>query len=545
MAMRGKNMNLAFGLETIFDDAEFTIGDRDKVGIVGVNGAGKTTLFKVLLGKQELDSGIISTSNYIGYLPQEIVIENEYQTVWDYLRDGRPIRKLEAEQNDIYARLEGEMSEEEMDRTLRRMAKVQELLEYYDCYDAEDILFDLIDEMGIDVDLLERPMCELSGGQKSKMAFCQLLFSKSELLLLDEPTNHLDVTTKDYITKYLKNYNGMVLIISHDVEFLNQIINKTMLINKITHKIQMYDGDYTTYQKKYQDELRLREMTIVQQEKEIKTLEEFVQRAKQASQTNHALKRMGQERALRLEKKKAEMLTRLKTYKRVKMDIKPKREGAKIPLEVENLTFGYPDQKLLYKDLSFKINGGERFLVVGENGVGKSTLLKLIMAILQPQGGKIRFNEKTDVAYYAQELEGLDPEKTILQNVDGDKYTEWQLRGALSNFLFYEEDVNKKVKVLSPGEKARVALCKVLLQKANLLILDEPTNHLDPETQKVIGGNFNLFEGTIIVVSHNPSFVEQIGISRMLILPFGRIEEYSHELLEYYYELNTPDEEKY
>ena len=537
-------MNLAFGVETIFDDAEFALGDRDKVGIVGVNGAGKTTLFKVLLGQQELDSGFISTSNYIGYLPQEIVIEDEGQTVWDYLRAGRPIKKLENELNDIYVKLETALGEEQ-ERLLKRMGKVQELLEYYDCYDAEDILFDLVDEMGIDVDLLERPMCELSGGQKSKMAFCQLLFSKSELLLLDEPTNHLDVSTKDYITKYLKNYNGMVLIISHDVDFLNQIINKTMLINKITHKIQLYDGDYNTYQKKYADEMRLREMTIAQQEKEIKTLEEFVLRAKQASQTNHALKRMGQERALRLEKKRAEMLTKLKTYKRVKMDITPRREGAKIPIEVEGLTFGYPDQRLLYKDLSFKINGGERFLVVGENGVGKSTLLKLIMSILQPQGGKIRYNDKTDVAYYAQELEQLDPEKTILQNVDGDKYTEWQLRGALSNFLFYEDDVNKKVKVLSPGEKARVALCKVLLQKANFLILDEPTNHLDPETQKIIGGNFSLFEGTIMVVSHNPSFVEQIGISRMLILPFGRIEEYSHELLEYYYELNTPDEEKY
>ncbi|MBQ8145888.1 MAG: ABC-F type ribosomal protection protein [Clostridia bacterium] len=543
--MRGKNMHLAFGLEVIFDDAEFVISDKDKVGIVGVNGAGKTTLFKVLLGKESLDSGIISTGNSrIGYLPQEIVVENEHQTVWDYLRQGRPIGALENELNDIYVKLETAEGEEQ-ERLLRRMGKVQELLEYFECYDAEDILFDLVNEMEIDLDLLERPMSELSGGQKSKMAFCQLLFSKSEILLLDEPTNHLDVSTKDYITKRLKTYNGMVLIISHDVDFLNQIINKTMLVNKITHKIQMYDGDYTTYQKKYAEEMRLREMTIVQQEKEIKTLEEFVLRAKQASQTNHALKRMGQERALRLEKKRAEMLTRLKTYKRVKMDIRPLREGAKIPLEVENLTFNYPDRPLLYKDLSFKINGGERFLVVGENGVGKSTLLKLIMNILQPQGGKIRYNDKTDIAYYAQELEQLDLEKTILQNVDGEKYTEWQLRGALSNFLFYEDDVNKKVKVLSPGEKARVALCKVLLQKANLLILDEPTNHLDPETQKIIGGNFKLFEGTIIVVSHNPSFVEQIGISRMLVLPFGRIEEYSHELLEYYYELNTPDEEKY
>ena len=245
MAMRGKNMHLAFGLEVIFDDAEFVISDKDKVGIVGVNGAGKTTLFKVLLGKESLDSGIISTGNSrIGYLPQEIVVENEHQTVWDYLRAGRPIKALEDELNDIYVRLETAQGEEQ-ERLLRRMGKVQELLEYFECYDAEDILFDLVNEMEIDLDLLERPMSELSGGQKSKMAFCQLLFSKAEILLLDEPTNHLDVSTKDYITKYLKTYNGMVLIISHDVDFLNQIINKTMLINKITHKIQMYSLRHT------------------------------------------------------------------------------------------------------------------------------------------------------------------------------------------------------------------------------------------------------------------------------------------------------------
>ena len=318
-----------------------------------------------------------------------------------------------------------------------------------------------------------------------------------------------------------------------------------MFINKVTHKISVYEGDYYTYKKKYAEEQRLREMNIVQQEKEIKELSEFVQRAKQASQTNHAIKRMGQERALRLEKKKRELQTRDRVYKRVKMDIRPKREGALMPLEVENISFHYPGQPQLYKDLSFRINGKERFLVVGENGVGKSTLLKLIMGILIPEQGRVRYNPKTDVAYYAQELEQLDLDRTVLQNVETDGYTEWQLRSVLGNFLFYEEDVNKKVAVLSPGEKARIALCKVLLQKANLLILDEPTNHLDPETQAIIGGNFNLFEGTIIVVSHNPSFVEQIGISRMLILPSGRIENYSRELLEYYYELNTPEEEKY
>lgn len=544
MAIRGKKMNLSFGIEDIYLDADFVVSDGDKVGIVGVNGAGKTTLFKLLLNELELDSGTISKGNgAIGYLPQEIIVEDEPQTVWDYLRDGRPIRRLERELEEIYKSLETAEGEAQED-LLRRMSKNQARLEYYDVYDAEDILFDLIEDMEIDLDLLEKPMSELSGGQKSKMAFARLLFSKSELLLLDEPTNHLDIQTKEYVTKYLKNYRGTVLIISHDVEFLNKIIGKIMYIDKVTHKIQVYDGDYDTYKKKLADEKRQRSLLIEQQEKEIKTLEEFVQRAKQASQTNHALKRMGQERALRLEKKRAEMLTKVKNYKRVKMDIKPRRQGAKIPLEIENLYFKYPDSKYLYRNLSVKINGGERFLVIGENGVGKSTLLKLITGSLTPERGRIRFNDKTDIAYYAQELEDLDLDKTIFENVDCQEYSEWQLRSILSNFLFYEDDINKKVRVLSPGEKARVALCKVLLQKANLLILDEPTNHLDPETQKIIGGNFALFEGTIIVVSHNPSFVEQIGISRMLVLPFGRIEDYSHELLELYYELNTADDDE-
>lgn len=536
--MKGKNMNLAFGLEEIYEDAEFQIGDLDKVGIVGVNGAGKTTLFRLLLGELELDSGSLTSGNArIGYLPQEIVLEDEDITVWDFLFEGRPIKKYEQELEEIYKKLETAVNAEQ-EALLARMGTLQERLEYFDFYEAETILLKLADKMSIDAELFHRPMRELSGGQKSKMAFARLLYSKPEILLLDEPTNHLDVSTKDFVIKYLKNYRGSVLIISHDIDFLNRIINKIMYINKATHKISVYDGDYYIYKKKYAEEQRIREMAIVQQEKEIKELSDFVQKAKQASQTNHHLKRMGKERALRLDKKRGELQKRNRLYKRVKMDIRPKREGAQVPLEVENITFHYSGYPTLYQNLSFQINGRERFLVVGENGVGKSTLLKLMMGILSPDEGCIRFNQKTDIAYYAQELEQLDENKTVIDNVESEGYTPWQIRAVLSNFLFYDDDVNKKVSVLSPGEKARVALCKILLQKANLLILDEPTNHLDPETQKIIGGNFNLFEGTIIAVSHNPSFVEQIGISRMLILPSGRIEPYSRELLEYYYEIN-------
>ena len=540
--MKGTKINLAFGTEVIYEDADFYIDTHDKVGIVGENGAGKTTLFHVLLHEQELDSGTISTGNSrIGYLPQEITIEDESRTVLEYLKRGRPINKLEAELNVIYKKLESAGTAEHA-MLFKQMEKLQSHLESYDYYEADSILLHIIDRMGISSGLLDMPLNRLSGGQKSQIAFGRVLYSKSDILLLDEPTNHLDAAAREFVIEFLKGYQGMVLIISHDVSFLNQIVNKILFIHKATHKISVYEGNYDTYKKKYALEQRLREQAIAQEEKEIRELEEFVRRANQASRTNHALKRMGQERALRLEKKRSMKQTRDRIYKRVKMDLRPMREGGGIPLEVKHLSFHYPNQSLLYRDLSFQIHEKERFLIVGENGAGKSTLLKLIMGIHSPDTGSIHVHPKTDVAYYAQELEQIDLQKTILENAWTDGYTEKQLRSVLSNFLFYADDIHKKAEILSPGEKARIARCKVLLQRANLLILDEPTNHLDPETQSIIGGNFHLFEGTIMVVSHNPWFVEQIGVNRVLILPSGRIVDYSRELLEYYYGLNSEEE---
>ena len=541
--MKGTNLNLTLGLDIIYEDANFQINDLDKVGIVGVNGAGKTTLFKIIQRELELDSGHITIKNKsIGYLPQEIKLDDDDTTVWDYIMDARPIRKLEAELSQIYVKI-ATAAGEELEWMLAKMTKLQEKLEYYDCYNAESTMLSIIDSMQINSDVLDMKLMNLSGGQKSKIAFAHVLYSNSEILLLDEPTNHLDASTKDFITDYLKRYKGMVLIISHDKDFLNQIVSKILYINKTTHKITVYDGNYDVYKKKFAQAKELQERLIVQQEKEIKVLADFVQKAKQASQTNHKLKHMGQDRAAKLEKKRSELQVREKAYKRVKMNIKPENEGSKMPLKVENLTFHYPNQSRLYQNLSFVINGKERFLVVGENGVGKSTLLKLLTGTLTPDAGRIRYDAKTTVAYYAQELELLDLHKNILDNVDSSHYNERQLRTILGNFLFYGDDVFKKVGILSPGEKARVALCKILLKKANMLILDEPTNHLDPETQTIIGENFNSYEGTIIVVSHNPSFVEQIGISRMLILPSGQITSYSRDQLEYYYNLNTEEDD--
>lgn len=542
--MKGTHMRLSFGLTTVYDDAEFTLGEGDKAGIVGVNGAGKTTLFRVILGEIPLDSGSVSIGRArLGYLPQEIALDDETRTVWEYLLSGRPIRRLEEELEEIYKALETAEGDAQA-ALLREMQRKQEALDAADPYGAEDELLALAGGMRIDPDLFGRPMRTLSGGQKSKMAFARLLFSRADVLLLDEPTNHLDETTRDFVIQYLKHYRGSVLIISHDVDFLNQIIHKIVFLNKVTHKIAVYDGNYDTYRQKYEEEKRVRALQAVHQQKEIKKLADFVQKAKQASQTNHALKRMGEERALRLEKKRKELIPQEPAYGRVKMDLRPRQEGGAVPLEADRVGFHYPQSPLLYRSLSFLLHGKERFLVVGENGVGKSTLLKLVVRILTPTRGAIVYHPKTDIAYYAQELETLDPEKTVLENVDDGTHTERELRRILANFLFRGADVYKKAAVLSPGEKARVALCQLLLRRANLLVLDEPTNHLDPDTQEILGRNFRGFDGTILAVSHNPAFAGQIGISRMLILPEGRIEPYSEALLHYYYEKNTPEEWK-
>ena len=532
--MRGDNINLSFGVNEIFKDANFLINDNDKVGIVGFNGAGKSTLFHVILGDVKLDSGkiFIPKNKSIGYLPQEVDFKQN-MSVLDYLQEARPIKKLEDDIVKLYEKVAISL-EKEQDKLLKEIAKKQDLLEYYDCYNADNILFEIISNMKIDYELLDLKMSDLSGGQKSKIAFAHLLYSKANILLLDEPTNHLDVDTRDYITNYLKNYKGTILVISHDIEFLNEIVSKIMYIDKVNKKIDMYNGNYADYLKKSELLKENKERLIDKQEREQEKLRNIVL---QYSNSSGKRKRMAQSREKLLNKKMQENIVRDREYKSLHIKIKPARDGSKIPLKVNNINFGY--DKLLIKNLSFVINNRERFLIVGENGVGKTTLLKLLVNILNVQSGSISYGNKTDIAYYAQEQELLDLNKNVLENVDSSEYSEKELRTMLGSFLFFGDDVFKKVKVLSPGEKARLSHLKIMLKKANLILLDEPTNHLDPETQKIIGKNFADYEGTIILVSHNKSFVNQIGIDRMLILPSGKITNYSEELLDYYYQVNN------
>ncbi len=544
--MKGSHLSLSFGQTRIYDDCGFNFEDFDKVGIVGVNGAGKTTLFKVILGIEKLDEGEIELPSLrYAYLPQEIKIPKEHEdiTVWEYVASARPVDQLQDQLNAEYEKL---AKYPESNAILSRINDLQDLIDSYDISNFDYELLKIIEKMQLS-DLVDKPLKDLSGGQKSKVAFAKVLFENAGLLLLDEPTNHLDVTTKQFVTNFLRNYHGTVLVISHDVDFLNTVTNKTLFLNKSTHKMKVYKGNYSTFRRQYAEEMAAQDQKITQQEREIKRIREFVERARNAKRSNTALIKQGHVREKMLDRKLSELETREQTYQKVAINISPSKTSGKIPLEVQNLCFNYPNSPQLYDKLSFSLTRGEKFLIVGENGIGKSTLLKLLVGQLHPTDGSIIVRENTTIAYYAQELEILDERQTVLDNVKSYDFTDTELRSILSNFLFSGDDVYKKVEVLSPGEKARVALCKILIQRANLVILDEPTNHFDPETQKIIGENFRDYDGTVIMVSHNPSFVEQVGITRMLVLPshekdqapLAIIKNYSRELLEYYYYLNS------
>lgn len=533
--MKIENLYMSFGTQEIFNNISFQINSNDKVGIVGVNGAGKSTLLNIILGNIKPDSGTIklNTSIKVGYLPQVIMEETESkdQTVFEYLLEGRPIKKLKKELDKLYETISNIQNDNELKKYYKKINRINELLEYYDEYNAESTLLKIISGMKINDDLLDIKLKDISGGQKSKVAFAKVLYSNPEILLLDEPTNHLDLDTKDYIIQYLKKYHGIILVISHDIDFLNEVINKTLYVDKIKHDVVIYNGNYEKYQKiKEERDLakkRLYEKQIKEEEKLKNIISKYIGgNEKKANVAKDRIKKLE-----RLQKEKVELE---KKNKYARFNIKINYPSYSIPIKCNNLTFGYDENNLLYENLNFDLSRGEKLLIVGENGIGKTTLLKLIMGFLTPLEGTIQITDKTQIAYYAQEHEILENDKTILENFSNYGLADYEIRRILGSFLFSGDDIYINVQVLSPGERSRVALAKISLSGANTLLLDEPTNHLDPMTQQIIADTFKNYEGTMLVVSHNLDFVDNLGIKRMLLLPSGKVVYYDREIVMHY-----------
>ncbi len=539
--MQLKNLTMSFGIQEVFNNINLYINERQKVGVIGANGAGKTTFFKIILGLLEPDKGkiILHNNERVEWLPQ--VIEDEIPaidiSVFDFLLSGRPIENLNNQLQKTYNALSIEKNVSKQKEFFEKIDNLQKQLDYWDAFKAENILLKIINGMGIPDELLDQKLNTLSGGQKSKVAFAKLLYSKPELILLDEPTNHLDKESKEFVINYLKSYKGSVFIISHDINFLNQVTTQTLFIDKRTKSIELYNGNYDSFKKLNAEREKALQKQVEIQKQEEEKLRAIITKYVSASGKK---KKMAQDREKKLEKLLENKIETAPIQKKAKITMNINKEDSAIPLKIENLFFKYNKNanENIINDLTFNINKGEKFLVVGKNGVGKSTLLKLIIGQLKPDSGEIELGNKTEIGYYAQEHELLENSKTVLENFSDINISQRQLRSVLGRFLFFGDDVFKKIAVLSPGERSRVALAKLSLKGANLLVLDEPTNHLDPETQMIIAETFKTFTGTMLVVSHNPDFVDNLGVERILVLPKGELSYYDKNTVEYFQMLN-------
>ena len=530
-----KNLEKSFDSNVIFKNLNFSVQDGEKVAVVGLNGAGKSTLFRILLNQIDSDAGefYMGKSPRIGWMPQTIDELNlpDDVIVYDFLRSGRPLAEIERRMTEIYTKMaEGDDSEE----LLQQLGVCQSEFEYWDGYTAESELETMIDQMGIDRQNLNKKLGELSGGQKSKISFIRTLYSRPSILFLDEPTNHLDASSREWMTDYLVATDASVIFISHDEEFINKVADKTLYLDAMMHTGTLYGFGYKRFLRTLAETNESLERLLQKQMQEINRIQAFIdsQRGKSGK-----AKRQAQSREKLLEKKRANLAVVPPEKKDIDLDLRPNREADILPITVENLNFSYVANKKVIKNLTFSLNRGEKFLIVGENGAGKSTLLKLLYKILKPDSGIVRIGKKTDLGYYAQEYETLNPNITILENASSvTNISTSKLRSVLNHFNFVGDKVKQSVKTMSPGERSRLELAKLCLGGANVLLLDEPTNHLDVATKKTIAQSFSEYGGTLIIVSHDLEFLKHLGIDRMLMLPSGRLQFFDESIVRRYME---------
>lgn len=500
---QAQDLEQRFGGNIIFSNISFSVPDNARIGLVGPNGAGKTTLLKIMTGQQEPTSGqfTINKGLKVGYIAQENGLDED-KTIWDEMLT---VFNDLIEKNKKITKMQGQIADHPED---------EDLLKRYDqlAYDFEQEggftyqaeIKSILNGFNFKENIWNKVIGTLSGGEKTRLAFVKLLLQKPPVLLLDEPTNYLDLDTLDWLEAFLKNYQGAIITVSHDQYFLDHLANQIFELN--FGKLTTFKGNYSQYVKERELMDSQQEAAYEKQQEKIKKEEEFIQKnLVRASTTKRA-----QSRRKVLDKMERIKLPRHK--QKVRINFTSERPSGKEVLIAKDLTIGYPD-KVMVSDIDFQVNKNDRVAIIGPNGIGKSTLLKTIMKKLEPKGGSIKYGASLDIGYYDQELQSLDPSKTVLDTIWDRHKTmpEKDVRSILASFLFTAEDIDKTVGQLSGGQKARLTLTVLSLEKDNFLLMDEPTNHLDIEAKEVLEEALDNYDGTLLFVSHDRYFINELA----------------------------------
>ena len=536
------NLNKSFGVDSILENISFTINEGDKVGIIGVNGTGKTTLFKIISNEYGYDSGDIYTSKdcEIGYLEQNTNFYSENTILDEVLEVFKPLIEMEANLRELEVKIAEEGSKPNsqiLNKLMDEYSHKMELFSAINGYGYKSEAKGVLIGLGFKESDFDKQVNVLSGGEKTRVLLGKLLLKKPTLLLLDEPTNHLDAEAIEWLEFFLKQYKGTVMLISHDRYFLDQVVNRTFEIyNK---KLKAYNGNYSDFIELSKVEKELEIKKYEDQQKEIKKQEESIERLKAYGREKHLKRARSKEKAL----DKVEVLDKPELYrKKAKISFDPSVVSGNDVIQIRDMSMGF-DDRILFKDLNLDIYRGEKVALIGPNGIGKSTLFKIIMNELTPLTGEVKLGTNVNVSYFHQEQKTLNLNNTIIDEIwdENPNLTQTQIRTMLGAFLFENDDVFKQISSLSGGERARVAILKLILSKANFLLLDEPTNHLDIDSKEVLEEALNNYTGTIFTISHDRYFLNTVA-DKILVLNEDGITEY-HGNYDYYMAKKKESEE--
>lgn len=504
MILSCNNITKTFGTDAILSDCSFHIEEREKAAIVGPNGAGKSTLLKIIMGRLPADDGTVTISKdkTLGYLAQHQNLSSDGTIYDELLSVKKDIIALEEKIRETEQQMKNATGEQ-LDTLLDQYTKMNHQFELENGYAYQSEIVGVLKGLGFTEDDFSLPVSTLSGGQKTRVALGKLLLSRPDIILLDEPTNHLDMESIRWLENYLLGYNGSVIIVAHDRYFLDRIVTKIIEIEN-TH-VTVFSGNYTAYadKKKILRNMQLKE--YLNQQREIKHQQEVITK----------LKQFNREKSIKRAESREKMLDKLEVVDKpaeindkMNIELNPSVISGNDVLSVSHLSKAF-DDNTLFTDISFDIKRGERVALIGNNGTGKTTILKIINDILPADSGEIKLGSKVTIGYYDQEHHVLDPDKTLFDELQ-DAYPDLnntQIRNTLAAFLFTNDDVFKYIRDLSGGERGRVSLAKLMLSNANFLILDEPTNHLDMVSKEILENALNSYTGTVLYVSHDRYFI--------------------------------------